>query len=341
MKNEQERSVLSMGAIYLDTNAMNPTFGGLVRPNSEVVHGGYELEPGGSALIFARAAVAQGMRVHFIGKTGTDEMGNILLGKLQNEGIVPQIIQDSNVQTNINTNIVGINGDTFYQSFGNANQALSAKEIWNKFEEVEDEIDFLYLGGLYKLSALLPAFPALVSKAKKRQIKVIIDHGRVPQETDEERKQKRREDKNRIQQLVRMSDIYLPSIDELLNTWDIDSYDKVFSRLGRVAAFPFLPSGFTIAIKQGKEGAMGAVRAVGEARFEPHVNLVSIPSYPVPVLSTIGAGDTFNAAFIKSLSVGSNIEESVRYANAAAAFRISTNKFPTQKEVEGFLAKYS
>lgn len=46
---------------------------------------------------------------------------------------------------------------------------------------------------------------------------------------------------------------------------------------------------------------------------------VEIPAYHVPLTDTTGAGDTFNSSFIYGLSQGWSLEETGRFANAAAA----------------------
>ncbi|MCP3740281.1 ribokinase [Rossellomorea sp. BNER] len=63
-----------------------------------------------------------------------------------------------------------------------------------------------------------------------------------------------------------------------------------------------------------------------------------ILSYPVQVVDTTGAGDTFNAAFAVALAEGMNLEQGLRFANRAAS--LSVTKFgaqggmPTRAEVE-------
>lgn len=327
MKHEQGNFIFSMGAMYLDFNARDPSYRGVVRPNGEVVHGSYEISLGGSALVFARAAVAQGMRVHFLGKAGMDQMGDIIMGKLTDEGIIPTIVRSHSVQTNINANVMGADGETYYQSFGSANQSLSVNDIKTRFQEVAGEINFLYLGGCYKLSTLLPAFPDIIAQAKKAGIKVIIDHGRVPQENDEEKRELRRQQKKAIRELIGMSDVYLPSMDEFLETWEVENLAEGLTRVKQIAPI--------IVVKNGEKGA------VGFAREGDEINVISIPSFPVVVTNTIGAGDVFDAAFIRAVSCGLSFENSIRYANAAAALKISTNGFPSENDVRTLLSSLS
>ncbi|GHI00451.1 ribokinase [Neobacillus kokaensis] len=68
---------------------------------------------------------------------------------------------------------------------------------------------------------------------------------------------------------------------------------------------------------------------------------VSIPAYPVKVVDTTGAGDSFNGGFAVALSKGHSVSEACRYGNAVAA--LSTTKLgaqtgmPTNEEAEAFI----
>ena len=72
-----------------------------------------------------------------------------------------------------------------------------------------------------------------------------------------------------------------------------------------------------------------------------HGDALQIPSFNVDVVDTTGAGDTFNGALAYCLSIGYELEEACRFANATAA--LSVTKFgaqggmPTLLEVEDFL----
>ncbi len=65
--------------------------------------------------------------------------------------------------------------------------------------------------------------------------------------------------------------------------------------------------------------------------------VVRIPAFRVRPVNTIGAGDCFNAGFIASQSKGVGILESIRYANATAAVKISATKPPTLDAINDLL----
>lgn len=160
-------------------------------------------------------------------------------------------------------------------------------------------------------------------ESKKAGIKVIIDHGRVPEENDEEKKELRRQQKEAIRKLIAMSDIYLPSMDEFLETYEAKDLSEGLAKVRQIAP--------VIVVKNGEKGA------VGFAREGRRTKVISVPSFPVVVKNTIGAGDVFDAAFIRATSRGLSFEASIRYANAAAALKISTNNFPSENDTRTFL----
>lgn len=55
-----------------------------------------------------------------------------------------------------------------------------------------------------------------------------------------------------------------------------------------------------------------------------HDQEIIVPTDPVFVITTIGAGDTFNAGFLYALNEGLSIENCVRFANYVAGYMIST-----------------
>jgi hypothetical protein len=89
-------------------------------------------------------------------------------------------------------------------------------------------------------------------------------------------------------------------------------------------------TGATIIVKQAESGATG----------NDHTQTLHIPAYPVAPINTVGAGDSFNAGFLKALSLGKNLEEAVRFANATAALVISQKTLPNIEAIETFITQH-
>jgi ribokinase len=73
-------------------------------------------------------------------------------------------------------------------------------------------------------------------------------------------------------------------------------------------------------------------------------DLIRVPAYPVSVLDTTGAGDSFDAGFIfRHVVEGRAPVDSLRFANACGAIAVTriggASSVPGAAEVEAFLAE--
>jgi ribokinase len=84
-----------------------------------------------------------------------------------------------------------------------------------------------------------------------------------------------------------------------------------------------------------KRGALGA------ALYQHGEPPVVVPGFPVEAQVTVGAGDTFNAAFLHATVQGMGLERALTFANAAAALVLAGGRSvlgaPGAAEVEAFL----
>jgi ribokinase len=84
------------------------------------------------------------------------------------------------------------------------------------------------------------------------------------------------------------------------------------------------------------EGAAGV-------RYHDGLEEVLVPSFPVKVVDTTGAGDTFNAAFGTAIAEERDLKESLCFANLAASMSVTgfgaQGGMPTRDEVEKGLAE--
>src|SRR5699024_1329300 len=88
-------------------------------------------------------------------------------------------------------------------------------------------------------------------------------------------------------------------------------------------------------VTKGAEGVQFKT-ATGELR--------KIPAFSVDVVDTTGAGDTFNGVLATELGRTNDIDQAVKFANAAAALSIqkigAQGGMPYREEVETFLKKH-
>ncbi len=82
-------------------------------------------------------------------------------------------------------------------------------------------------------------------------------------------------------------------------------------------------------------GARGAIGASAQAK-------VQCSGLAVSTVDSTGAGDTFHGAFLAAWLAGRNLEEALRYANAAGALSVTAigprGRLPTHEEVTAFQA---
>src|SRR3954470_20238353 len=99
--------LLAVGGVYVDIIATNMPFdeSGL-SVEREYVGPEYEMVAGGSALNFERLCAALDMNTVMVGKVGHDRAGRLLEELIHEAGILPALVLDPAVTTNVSTNLV-------------------------------------------------------------------------------------------------------------------------------------------------------------------------------------------------------------------------------------------
>ena len=305
--------VLAIGSIYLDINTTQFPFEGSIPAEDERVGGSYILSPGGSAVNFAKVSSFLGLKPIFIGKTGTDDLGDLLTKLLQNTGVTPAIIKSGSSQTNLGLNFMNVPGETVLTTIGTANQTVSPSEVFTQVQNHIEQVKYLFIGSYFKIKALIPEYPKIIALAKKTNTKVILDHGTLNVASAQERQG--------LIELLKNIDYYLPKIEEFSMLFQAQDLEYA---LNTARSY----TNACIVVKQAQHGATGS-----HAGQTAHV-----PAFPVSPLSTIGAGDSFNAGFIKAMEEGYPLENAIRFANATAALVISRKTLPTKEEIDSFIA---
>jgi ribokinase len=296
------KRIATLGSCYVDINTDNFPLGkDSVQLEQELVGGDYELVAGGSAPNFCRVVTKIGtLRPVFVGVVGDDKMGELLKRLLTNDGTEAYLHERSGVNTGIGFNMTGQDGEHLMFAVGTANAHMDS-QILPVLERAIENVEYLMIGGAFKLKNLYSEFGNIVQLAHERGVKIVVDHGRVPAGTTDEHR-------DAVCNLVRKSDIYFPSRDEFMDVWRVASIGEGLDRLAAEA--PHL----TVIVKNGSESVeYHGPNDSGKIR-PPHVESVG---------NVTGAGDTFNAATLSALADGKLLRDSIEYGCNIAAQKVS------------------
>ena len=92
-----------------------------------------------------------------------------------------------------------------------------------------------------------------------------------------------------------------------------------------------------------RPGVIVTKRGPNGATVDSAERSIDVPGFPVDVVNTVGAGDSFAAGLISSRLKGLDWEVSTRFANACGAITVTrhgcASALPTMAEVDAFLAE--
>lgn len=281
----------------------------------ELLADDFRLTLGSSSAILAHNLAALGMKVGFITKVGTDPLGAIAVDRLREGGVdTSRIITDGNgVQT----------GVTILLHHGATRHILTYPGLIAEMAAFELDPEYLasgrhfHISSLFLQRALQPDLPALCRTLKSKGLTLSLDTNDDP------------EDRwgCPLDELLGLVDILLPNEDEAKRIARCDDLESAIRHLA--ARVPI------VAVKRGRRGCI--VQA-GTERWE-------IPAVSVVPTDTIGAGDSFNAGFLKGYLERLPLAACAALGNATAALSTlrpgGTESFRDKALVQKFLADHA
>lgn len=299
---------LALGSCYVDLDVGNMPYDEQGIPaNLELIGGEYRVSAGGSSVNFCRLLQELGVTTSFIGMVGEDDFGYTFEKLLESAGVEPMLIRRAGISTNVSTNLTSHDGKQHNMFvMGTANAALQAESVLPKLRDVVPNAQIFYMGGCFKLEGLQPAFGDIADIAESSETTIVVDHGRIPRHASDE-------SKTIIKNFVKSAQYYLPSSQEFLTLWGVETIDAGLHYLHVQA--PDL----TVVVKDGENGAY----------YYEHGSVQHVPALPVEkVLHLTGAGDSFNAGFIAAQVRHVPLERAVVFGCSVAAARISGQEIP-------------
>jgi sugar/nucleoside kinase (ribokinase family) len=274
---------------------------GNVRPvfqQVEQIVGGYALELGGSANIFASQLAKLGSRVGVIGYVGQDLFGEFVLCELQKAGVdTTRIKKHPSVKTGIGVALTE-KDDRAILTYPGSIDATQAGDLEETFIR---SCRHWHITSYFLLQSLRFFWPEWIQKCRKEGLTISLDTNWDPENEWEG-----------VIDLLPDLDLFLPNEAEaisLTGETDVWKAANVLAERGPLTVV--------------KRGANGAIAIKGSATW--NLNADDPSSSLRSLVDTIGAGDNFDAGFIHAWLSGQDVDSSLRLAHRCAS---SSLNFP-------------
>lgn len=297
--------LITIGHVLTDIRVFVDEF---PKPDEEAKTDKLSLGGGGSAANVAVGASRLGVKSGFIGTIGFDTFGRVLLQELEHEAVdVAHVKVDTTTNSGLTLIAVNRKGEVMMFGYTGASDKLLPSDLNRKYISSAEHV---HITGLSFDTAL-----AAARIANETKVVVSFDPGRL------------------------MSRLGFKEISPLLKY--VDQILLNHEEVNRLTRETELDDAARILLKTGpqiviiKKGADGIFAMTQDDKF-------NIPTYPVKVVDTTGAGDAFSAGFVTAQLEGKSLEDSLTFANATANLKITkvgARALPTRKAVERFLRR--
>lgn len=307
--------LLTVGNIYIDHNVFGVNAGDEFRLESGKDYFAEDSERvlGGSAVNAAVQAHRLYIEVGFVGMTGADSGAEEVRKLLDSQGIISDLVgEDREHATSMAVNLIDKDGEFIGIHYGEASKSLAVKDI-DVDHDLFKRCSAVYFGGTAKQPLLFSECSRLFSLLASQDIKVFYDPNRFPA-------QEALLDRALLHGQLAYVEGYFPNEEELLQATDKTDIDEALAQT--------LSSGVKfVALKLGARGC----------RIKTQTEDFVIEGKQVKALSTVGAGDCFNATFIAYYLKGLSLKDCAERATAAAAIKVSENIWPDESAIYGVL----
>lgn len=279
-------SIVVLGSLHMDVLVNAPD-----RPRKGETLAGtrWWLQAGGKGGNQAAQAARLGAQVDLIGRVGADDFGGKLLDALQQAGVRTQFVRvDDTAGSGMSIAIIDQQGDYGAVIVSGVNQHIQEDDL-NAAEGVLRQAGLLVLQHEIALATNWEA----ARRARRLGVPVLLNAAPAyPLDAET---------------LSLIDILVVNEVEaEMLSGLAVRQQDDV-----RAAADKLLASAPVVIITLGGRGVWAARRGQ-----DP----LHLPAYPVRVVDTHGAGDSFIGALAARLAAGDSLDAALRLANAAGAF---------------------
>lgn len=244
---------------------------------------------GSSSAIFASNISTLGVRTAFLGKIGNDDFGEAVLQSLQQKTVDTNAIIQSSTKKTGATIVLNYDDDRAMVTYPGAMEDLDVSEVKDHHLE---SARHLHVSSVFLQPNIQKEVVPLFTRAKQKGLTTSLDVQWDPAEKWGINWEK----------LLPLVDVFLPNIQELFAITKKNTTNEAIEILK--------PFSNTLAIKMGKEGSLG-IQGEKRIQYAPFLN--------DRVVDAIGAGDSFNAGFIRAFLQGKPLKECLRFGNICGA----------------------
>ncbi|HEX7472028.1 MAG TPA: sugar kinase [Candidatus Limnocylindrales bacterium] len=274
---DRDIDILVIGEINPDIVVADPdpapVFGEVER-----LVGSIGMTVGSSSAIFACGAARVGLRVAFVGVAGDDPFGRFMLEAMAARGIdVSACTLDTTRSTGATVILTSGRDRAILTAMG----TIGAMEVDAVPEAMLGRARHLHSSCFYLQDTSRERLPAFMAAARARGITTSFDTNWDPADRWE----------GGVADMLRACDVFLPNEAEARRIARRDDVEEAARELARIGATGRAGDGPVVAVKLGSKGAL----AVG-----PDGEIVRTPALPVAPVDTTGAGDSFDAGFLRA-----------------------------------------
>jgi len=274
---------------------------GNVRPRFNQVEqliDNYVIELGGSANIFASQFVKLGGRAGVIGWVGKDAFGQFVLERLQTIGVDVSLVgYHPHLRTGLGVALAESNDRAILTYVGTID-AVQPSELP---DDLLSACRHWHIASYFLLNHLRDYWSNWLKRCKEKGLTTSLDTNWDPE--------------NRwvgVIEMLPLIDVFLPNETEALALTGQANVTRAGEKLAS--------RGQLVIIKRGSEGAI-AFRGNQSWQVLPRDS----PDHPVTIVDTIGAGDNFDAGFLRAWLLNRDIDQCLRLAChcAVASLRVA------------------
>ena len=248
-----------------------------------------EMTVGSSSAIFACGAARLELRVAFCGVVGDDVFGRYMLDEMARRGVdVSACTVDANRPTGASVILTSGTDRAILTAMG----AIGALDVDSIPSWMIGRARHLHSGSFFLQETSRDRLPAFFAAARERGLTTSFDTNWDP--TDRWA--------GGVEAMLGASDAFFPNAAEARRIAGIDDVDEAARALAASASIGRTDGVPIVAVKLGAGGAL-ACRADGR--------IVRVPAMTIEPADTTGAGDSFNAGFLRAWLDGGDLHESL------------------------------